>query len=145
VAQGVGDGRLRAPAFFRKHVAAAGIIKTYVYVKTAAGEFLERLGHERRADAVPARLPLDDPFQQQGMVAGGHRIVHVVQVDLHLARRELRMRGSGRHVLDSACLAHRRQEIIAFPQVLHHGVLQTVLLHSGTGDAAQQRPGDGIS
>ena len=48
--------------------------------------------------------------QQHRMIAGRHRRIHMLEIDLELARRHLRAHHRGRHVLDAAELFQIAQE-----------------------------------
>ena len=71
-------------------------------VHRAAGLAAHRLGHERRAEAVPHRCGLDGPLQQHRVVAGQDRVVDMVQIDFKLGRREFGQRRAGGYVLGDA-------------------------------------------
>ena len=70
-----------------------------MHVHAAAGAIEIWLGHEAGGEAVPGRHRLDDAPEQDGVIARPQRVGIVMQVDLELARRILRDRGRGRHLL----------------------------------------------
>ena len=85
--------------------------------------------------------PLTMRSEQHGLVAGQHRVVHVVGVDFPLPRRELRVHGGHRHGLQVTGLAHLVQELIAIDEVVRHAVLDTLLPHVRPPYPAQQWAG----
>ena len=68
-------------------------------VKATSCILFERFCHETGNEAVLARGGLDDPFQEDGVIACQHRVIYVVQIDFKLARRIFGDRSLGRDIL----------------------------------------------
>ena len=75
-------------------VAALRIDQAQMDVHAAAAAVEKRFRHEARRHAMASRDRLDRATQQQRMIGRGHRIAHMVEVDLVLRGRELG-RGDG--------------------------------------------------
>lgn len=122
MAQG-GGRRIRCAV---QHVVAGGIEQADVHVQPAAGLAGERLGHETGQQVLLLRDRLDGALEQQRLVARGHRIGAVLQVDLELPGRVFGHRGIGRNAL----LPARRSDGIGEAAVVVQ-ILQCIHLGAG--------------
>ena len=102
-------------------------------VQTGARIFLERLGHEAGDETVLPRHGFYRPFKQYRVVAGKHRIIDMVQIDLELAWRELGRRRTRRNILGLTGRVQVVQEVFDIPEVIRMVDLRARLRPSDTG------------
>ena len=95
---GIGVGR-RSRRRGPEDVAAVPVQQAEVHVHAGAVQVPEGLGHEGRGQALLAGDAAHEAPEQDRVVAGGQRVLLVVQVHLELAGAVLGDDGAGGHVL----------------------------------------------
>jgi len=113
-------------------------------VGAAAGLVHERLGHEAGDHALLLGNRLDRALEIDRVVAGQHRVVAMLEIDLELAGRVFGDSSVGRNVLRGAGVGDRVGEPLVIVEILQVIDLRGGVAFTGGGVARGRGPAAGI-